>query len=276
MKRRRDEKAGSDDHNARGIELADRGWLDEAASEFNKAIKLDPRASQAYDNLGTVYAEQGKLYEALGCFQEALKVEPDSPAAHHYLASFLAASGQDLAIACYRRAIDLEYDFPDAHLNLGLALAERDQLDDAVAELEIAHSQAPEDELIEHELAGCLIEAERYPDAIGHLKSIVRTHPEHVEAHVDLGLAYSAQGFYAQAEGALKRALEIDGNDFVAHYHMAALYSTWKRPDEALKHLELASAQDQERVRDWLKEDQLFDPIREMPRFLQVLGKLDT
>ena len=30
--------AQSDIHNARGIELADRGWLDESIKEFQKAI----------------------------------------------------------------------------------------------------------------------------------------------------------------------------------------------------------------------------------------------
>ena len=115
---------------------------------------------------------------------------------------------------------------------------------------------------------------ERYPDAIGHLKAIVRSHPEHVEAHVDLGLAYSAQGFYAEAEAALQRALEIDGADFVAHYHIAGLYSTWQRPLDGLRHLELAAAQDQERVRDWLKDDRMFDGLRAEARFKAVLGKL--
>ncbi len=270
MSRHRDEISESDEHNARGIELADRGWLEEATSEFKKAIKLDPASAHAHDNLATILAEQGQHLEALEGFLAALKVEPESPTVHHYLASFLAAHGHELAIAQYRRAIALEYDFPDAHLNLALALADQGNLEEAVMELETAHGQAPEDETIQHELASCLIDLERYPDAIGHLKQIVKQHPEHVEAYVDLGIAYTAQGFYAEAEAIFERALEVDGEDFAAHYHLASLYATWERPADALRHLEVASKQDAEKMREWLQDDRLFDGMRDNEAFIEL------
>ena len=272
MSRKRDEISESDEHNARGIELADRGWLDEAASEFKKAIKLDPESAHAHDNLATILAEKGQHLDALLEFMEALRAEPDSPTTHHYLASFLAAHGQDLAIAEYHKAIEIEYDLPDAHLNLALALADRGQLDEAVAELEIAHAQAPEDEMIQHELASCLIDMERFPEAIGHLKKIIKGHAEHVEAYVDLGIAYTAQGFYAEAEGVLQKALEIDPHDFASHYHLAALYATWGRNPDALDHLEIAATHDQEKARQWLRDDRLFEPLRSEDRYAKLLA----
>src|SRR5262245_1572980 len=118
MTRHSDQISQSDEHNARGIELADRGWLDEAANEFRKAISLDPKSAHAHDNLATVLAEKGELQEALFEYVEALRADQESGTAAHYLASFLAAQGHDLAVALYRRAIELEPDFADAHLNL--------------------------------------------------------------------------------------------------------------------------------------------------------------
>jgi len=272
MPRRHDQIGKSDEHNARGIELADRGWLDEALSEFKKAIALDPKAAHAHDNLATVLAEKGQLSEALFEYVEALRVDPQSPTAHHYLASFLSGRGHDLAVSLYRKALELEPDFPDAHLNLAMSLAERGQLEEALAELNIAHTQAPDDELIHHELACCLIDLERYPDAIGNLKQIIKTHPQHIEAFVDLGIAYTAQGFYAEAEGILKKGLEIDGHDFATHYHLAALYSAWGRPREALDHLEVAATRDRDKVRLWLRDDRLFDPLRGEERYLKLMA----
>lgn len=271
MGRKNDDFGESDAHNARGIELADRGWLDEAANEFKKAIKLDPQSTHAHDNLATIYAEKGEHLEALFEFVEALRVDPESPTVHHFLASFLSAHGPDLAILEYRRAIELEPDFPDAHLNLALALADHGQAEEAITELEIAHEQAPEDELIQHELASCLIDLERYPEAIGHLKRIIKNHPEHVEAYVDLGIAYTAQGFYAEAETILKQALEIDAHDFASHYYLAALYATWEHPQEALMHLEKAAELDQEKIGQWLKDDLVFEDLQEEARFKQLI-----
>ncbi|MEZ4269901.1 MAG: tetratricopeptide repeat protein [Myxococcota bacterium] len=262
----------SDEHNARGIELADRGWLDEAISEFNKAIELDTKSAHAHDNLATVLAEKGQLLEALFSYVDALRADPTSPTAHHYLASFLAGQGYDLAIAEYRRALEIEFDFPDAHLNLAMALADRGFLEEAIAELEIAHKQAPDDEMVRHELACCLIDIESYPEAIGHLKRIIKDHQDHVEAYVDLGIAYTAQGFYAEAEGTLFAALKIDSHDFASHYHLAALYAAWCRHEDALNHLEIAATHDQEKMRTWLSEDRLFDPLRGEARYLKLMA----
>jgi tetratricopeptide (TPR) repeat protein len=275
MVRQRDEISESDEHNARGIELADRGWFDEASSEFKKAIKLDPLSAHAHDNLATILAEQGNYLGALQGFLEALRVDPESPTVHHYLASFLAAHGPDLAIKQYRQAIELEDDFPDAHLNLALALADQGQIEEAVVELEIAHAQAPDDDMIEHELAACLIDVERYPDAIGHLKHLTKAHPENVEAHVDLGIAYTAQGFYAEAESTFKKSLEIDGLDFAAHYHLAALYVTWDRHDEAVYHLQIAMQQDADKTRDWLHDDRIFEALREHEQYASMVQEAD-
>lgn len=272
MSRKRDSQSQSDEHNARGIELADRGWLDEAVIEFKKAIELDPTTAHARDNLATVLTEKGLLSDALVEYVEALRTESENPTAHHYLASFLAGHGQELAIALYKRAIELEFDFPDAHLNLAMALAEHGQLEEAYAELETAHKLAPEDELIHHELACCLIDMERYLEAIGHLKKIVKAHPDHVEAYVDLGIAFTAQGFFAEAESVLSKALEIDGQDFAAHYHLAALYSTWGRPADSLEHLEIAAAHDREKLQLWLRDDRLFDSVRDNVRFQNLTG----
>ena len=161
---------------------------------------------------------------------EALRGRAGQPHGAPLLGQLPGGPRPGLAVAEYRKAIELEFDFPDAHLNLALALADRGQLEEAVLELETAHGQAPEDEMVQHELASCLIDLERYPEAIGHLKKIVKNHPEHVEAYVDLGIAYTAQGFYAEAEAVLQKALEIDAHDFASHYHLAALYATWGRP----------------------------------------------
>jgi tetratricopeptide (TPR) repeat protein len=270
MTKHRDHITQSDEHNARGIELADRGWLDEAMSEFRKAIKLDPLSAHAHDNLATILSEKGQLLEALIAYIEALRADPDSPSAHHYLGSFLAGQGHDLAVAEYKKALELEYDFPDAHLNLALALADGGQLEDAVHELEIALQQAPDDEMIRHELASCFIDLNRHADAIGHLKKIVKSHPEHVEAWVDLGIAFTAQGFLAEAEAAFKKGLEVDAHDFGSHYHLAALYASWGRQQEALAALEIASGIDSEKTRAWLREDRVFDPLRADERFQEL------
>src|SRR3982074_3647156 len=63
MSRDRDRTVRSDEHNSRGIELADRGWLDEAIKEFKKAIDLDPDSAHAHDNLATPHPTRSQFPE---------------------------------------------------------------------------------------------------------------------------------------------------------------------------------------------------------------------
>src|ERR1700681_794186 len=147
MGRDKDRNARSDEHNSRGIELADRGWLDEAIKEFKKAIELDPESAHAHDNLATVYSEKKLYREALDEYLTALRLEPESATAHYNLACFLAAHGQDMAVEQYKEAIELDPDYPDAHLNLGMTYADQDKREEAKAEFKTAIELSADDPL---------------------------------------------------------------------------------------------------------------------------------
>ena len=143
MAREKDNIALSDEHNSRGIELADRGWLDEAIKEFKKAIDLDPDSAHAHDNLATVYAEKKLYREALAEYLTALRLEPDSATAHYNLACFLSTHGPEMAVAEYKEAIELDPEYPDAHLNLGLTYADHGRIEEAMKELQTRHRARP-------------------------------------------------------------------------------------------------------------------------------------
>src|SRR5438477_10365568 len=147
----------SDEHNSRGIELADRGWLDEAIREFKKAIELDPDSAHAHDNLATVYSEKKLYAQALEEYLTALRLEPDSATAHYNLACFLATHAHEMAIEQYKEAIAQDPEYPDAHLNLGMTYADLDQREEAKAEFKAAIELEPADPLARHERAALLM-----------------------------------------------------------------------------------------------------------------------
>lgn len=263
----------SDAFNANGIEAADRKWYEEAERCFRRAIELDPTSAHAHDNLATVYSEQGKLLPALGEYLEALRIEPDNPMAHYNLAWFLTAQGPQMAIQEYQEAIRLEYDYPDAHVNLGLCYADGGDMENAIAEFRIAIELDPSDVGAKQELAAALIDTGEFAEAIRLLREVVRLRPNELDGFIDLGIAYMEQGFYEEAERSLKSAAELGPSEVLPHYHLAALYASWDRIDEALRALTTAVSIDPSRTRDWARGDRLFDPLREDPEFVRILGE---
>ena len=267
MSKDKDPAALSDQHNARGIELADRGWLDEAVKEFEKAIELDPASAHAHDNLATVYAEQRRFREALAEYLLALRLDPEGATAHYNLASFLASHGGDMAVAEYKEALALEPGYQDAQLNLGLTLADQGKVAEAKEALGAAAAQDPKDALARHELAGLLMDEGDHRAAIGLLKEVVRLEPANFEAHLDLGICYAQKGFYAEAERAYARAHELSPEDVLVNYNLAALMALWARPVEALEALRRALAVDPAKVRGWLESDPMFGTLKGTPEY---------
>lgn len=265
--------ARSDNHNTRGIQLADRGWLDEALNEFRKAIELDPESAHARDNMATVLAEKGELLASLREYIAALNIDPESPTAHYNLACFLATHGRELAVREYQHVSKLEFDYPEVHLNLGLTLAEQGRFEEAIQSYQTALELDPEDPVARHELATVLMDLARHAEAIPHLRAVVKKAPDGLDAWIDLGISYASKGFYDEAGRALKHALSLDGTDVLANYHMAALHAVRGDNAGALEHLGIAATTDQERVAAWVHGDRFFDSLRAEPGFSALFAR---
>ena len=272
MKREKDPIAASDAHNSRGIELADRGWLEEAIKEFQKAIDLDPESAHAHDNLATVYMEKKQFEKALGEYLKALAIEPDSPTAHYNLACFLSTHGAEMAVEEFKTAIELEPEYPDAHLNLGMTYADQGEMEEAEKEFKAAIDLDASDPFPRHELAALLMDKSDFRAAITQLREVIKLEPKNFEAQLDLGICYAQKGFYAEAERAYAEARALNPDDLLLTYNQAALYALWSKPSDALAYLQRALEADAAKVKEWLEADPMFDGLRQNPKYRALVG----
>ncbi|HEX9577851.1 MAG TPA: tetratricopeptide repeat protein, partial [Myxococcales bacterium] len=225
-----------------------------------------------HDNLATVYAEKKLFAQALEESLAALKLEPESATAHYNLACFLASHAHEMAVEQYKEAIELDPEYPDAHLNLGMTYADLDQRDEAKAEFKAAMELDPADPLARHELAAMLMDEGDYRSAIGLLNEVVRLEPESYEGWLDLGISYAQKGFYQEAERCYGKARDLNPDDVLLNYNVAALYSLWDRRKEALDALRKALDKEPAKVRGWLAADPMFDGLKGAPEFEQLLA----
>lgn len=261
----------SDKHNTRGIELADRGWLDEAIREFKRALELDPRAAHVRDNLASVYAEKKMFLDAFEEFVLAVRAQPDNPHARFNLGTFLLTQGLDFAIAELNEAKALDPENAETRLQLGMALADAENVPEALKEVQAAVHLEPRDPQARRELGALLLEAGESRSAITELREAVRLDVENFEAWADLGDAYVRQGFCEEADNAYNRAQELRPNDASLMCNRGALAVKRQRVEEALKYLEGAAALDKEHVRRWIRETRAFDALRSEPRLEALL-----
>ena len=235
MAREKDNIALSDEHNSRGIELADRGWLDEAIREFKKAIDLDPDSAHAHDNLATVYAEKKLYREALGRVPH--RAEARAGQRHGALQPGLlplhpraGVRGRRLQAGHRARpGVPGRAPQPRPHLRRPRTGGGGDHRAADAPSSSTRPTPSPATSW-----RRCSWTRATTADAIAQLKEVVRLEPENFEAHLDLGICYAQKGFYAEAERAYEKARALNAEDLLLHYNLAALYALWGKKPEAL------------------------------------------
>ena len=95
-----------------GISLAMSGQIDEATTQFERTLAIEPNSADAHGYLGIALARQGEFVKAIPHFDAVVQLQPDSASAHYYLARALHANGYTgSAIPHFRDAIRLKPDW---------------------------------------------------------------------------------------------------------------------------------------------------------------------
>jgi tetratricopeptide (TPR) repeat protein len=59
---------------------------DQAISDFNKAIEIDPRLAHAYNNRGWAYMKKWRYDQAISDFDKTIEIDPKFVEAYYYRA----------------------------------------------------------------------------------------------------------------------------------------------------------------------------------------------
>jgi len=89
---KQDESRDAKFYNNRGIAFGEKGQYDQAISDFNQAIEINPRYDRAYNNRGIVYRLRGQYNQAISDFNKAIAINPLDAEAYNNLAWLLATA----------------------------------------------------------------------------------------------------------------------------------------------------------------------------------------
>jgi tetratricopeptide (TPR) repeat protein len=74
--------------------LESHGRLEEAITNYRKALQFKPDDAELYLKAGTLLASQDKLGEAIGHFRQAIELAPDNADAHYNIGMALAMTNK--------------------------------------------------------------------------------------------------------------------------------------------------------------------------------------
>jgi tetratricopeptide (TPR) repeat protein len=169
-------------HNFRGIALAQLEHASEAATEYEAAIRLDPKMADAYRNLGFLNWNARQLEDARQHLERATMLAPDDQFAHYYL---------------------------------GRVLLDQQKLAPALREFDLARLALPDDPGFSLQLAAAYARVQRTPNAttlLDRVATLTLAPPQ----RFNLALSYLLTGQYensiAQARKYLAAALPGDSD----------------------------------------------------------------
>ena len=144
---------------------------------------------------GLALYSKGELEPAAARFREALRLDSEFFPAAFYLGSCYAAGGRDQeAVGAWQLALVTESDAPFIYTLLGDALLRLREVDQALAILDNAAAQWPENDEVQVRIGAALAMAGRRADALLKLESYLEKHPDDQERQfVALRMLYQAR-----------------------------------------------------------------------------------
>ncbi|MGA2848001.1 MAG: tetratricopeptide repeat protein [Terracidiphilus sp.] len=220
--------------------LAAGGRIGPAIVRMKEAAARDSRNVEIQDELGTLYAKLADWNDAKPAFTAAIAARPEYATAHLHLGLTLNALGQPGALDELTKADELEPRNAVIALELGKALANAGQDEQALPVLQQASKLDPASTVAAYQLGLVLSRLDRVEEAIPLLQRAVDSNPKQAEILTNLGMALCLGQRAKDAVPYLQRAVALEPDNVTARQNLAVADIQLSQLDDAIVQLRAA------------------------------------
>jgi eukaryotic-like serine/threonine-protein kinase len=260
--------------------------MPKAKAAAQRAVDADPTLAEAYTSRAFVrLAYDWDWLGAQSDFQQALKLNPKYPTAHQWYASYLMQMGKfSQAKAEIEEAHKLDPLSPIISANTGLYSYYEHNYDDAIAKYKETLRSDPDFWVVRHYLALAYVQKGMHNEAIAELRKLIKVPesgpiPDKVvetesETSASLGFAYGMAGKPAEARAILHQLDALSKRRYVSPLYFAIVYAGLKDNDKAIDYLNKAfEARHPGLV--LIRIEPMFDGLRADDRFKQLTKRFE-
>jgi TolB-like protein/Tfp pilus assembly protein PilF len=260
--------------------------MPKAKAAAQKAVDADPELAEAYTSRAFVrLAYDWDWLGAQSDFQQALKLNPKYPTAHQWYASYLMQMGKfSLAKDEIEEAHKLDPLSPIISANTGLYSYYEKNYDDAIAKYQTTLQSDPDFWVARHYLALAYVQKGMHDQAIAELRKLIKAPasgaiPDQViedesEASASLGFAYGMAGKQAEARAIISQLDALSKKRYVSPLYFAIVYAGLKDNAKAIEYLNKAfDARHPGLV--LIRIEPMFDGLRGDERFKTLIKRFE-
>ena len=231
------------------------GLVDDTIKNYQKVLELNPKHTDAYNNLGMAFYEQGKFAEAAESYQKAVELEPSFANAHYNLGnafkqigdlkkaiesyrSSLAINSNDIeilseygnalrnygefekAIECYKKILALNPSLIDIQTYLDDTIKEKKEIFNEIKKEIIQESSIPETAQFMHQIAILFYGKGNIERSLENLESAIKIHPTYDDAYVTLGIVLSKTEKIEKVIDSYIRAIKVNPDNAKAYNNL--------------------------------------------------------
>ena len=202
-----------------------KGNLDEASTNIQKALEINPSNYDGIILLSNIYKKQNKLKEALFSLKKAQKLRSNSYEIFNNMGNIYNSQGlHKKAISSYKKALKIEPNALVTLINLGLALNDKGDSLEAIKIFQKAIKNDPKSEFPYYFLANLYKKENNLDLAILNYKKALKINNNLIEALSNLALSHSEKGDHTKSITYFLDALKIDPANKVINKNLGMEY----------------------------------------------------
>lgn len=160
-----------------GKALLEKGELTRAIEQFEDTVKRYPGYVDAHFNLGTALMQTNRLQEAVDQFEETIRLNSYHTDAYDNLGATLLMMGHpEQAMERFRQALAIS-DYAQPHNDMGNALLQMGRMEEAIAEYQKALAIDPDVAQLHDNLGLVLTQQKRIPEAVEQFEIAAKIDP---------------------------------------------------------------------------------------------------
>jgi tetratricopeptide (TPR) repeat protein len=180
-----------------------KGDVEGALDDLYKAVSINQRSGEIYNNRAIARLQKGDLSGALADYEKAIALKPTLPSAFLGRGSFRYQMGDlEGALADFEKAIQLWPSYADAYVNRGLVHGLKGNVDEAITDLRKGAALNPRS--IAEENRG------HFTSPVMYLNQFITANPTNARAYELRGIIRLLQGQETKAELDFHKSQELD------------------------------------------------------------------
>jgi Flp pilus assembly protein TadD len=220
--------------------------LDEAAHEYQIAVTVDQKSTEALVGLANLYTKQKKYADAEAQLRKILAINPDNQNARAQLGQVLSAQGKDAEAASAKSNSNDPHDA----LETGTAYVKAGKYGEAEERFRLAVAGLPDDPEAHYALGSVLMQEKQYPEAQLELLTAIKLKPDLAGAYGNLAFVAMQNKDYQLTIRALDaRAKYVEENP-ASYFLRAAAYDNLKVTAKAVENYRQFLATDDGKMPD--------------------------